>query len=597
MKCLSFSVPTGESIGEKLDDLKTGQSRVFESGHTLMLNWNDKSIAVIQQIALANESEGGGMMVVLSNLEKEEMEDRLQMAIDAKENPLDLMGTEVVFRKGNPILESDLKKVSAASSRAIIALTPPESTADEADANMLRQVLAIKALDEDFGKNGSHVVVELQDVDNRGLIEMVAPDTAEVIVNHDMIGRLMLQCARTPELAFVLDSMMGFEGSEFYFDTWPELHGCNFKEITVRFDDAIPVGFRNVDGDVRLNPADDDVYREGEEILVLAEDDDSYEPNAGTYSLEAGECNEGIDCPTLLMERPPEKVLFIGWRRDMADLISQLDEYVPENSELWLYNTIPASEREERLLDGGNKAELQLKNLKLKNAVGNSIVRRDLQLLQGVNNSGSLTGDEITLIDFDSMLILSDDSAGSMSSDSRGLAAVLIIQDMMDKMYADKKAKMTSMHAGQPHLDSLDPKSLKEPCIPMSEILDTRTKSLLSVANCRGYVLSNQIISSVIAQVAEEKDINVVLSELFSASGSETYIRPVEKFMNLDDGRDWSFWDVALMARRDREVAVGYKPVEMDYIEAEELIVNPPDKDKKRKWKKGDKIITFSLED
>ena len=587
-----------------------------------MLNWNDKSIAVIQQIALANESEGGGMMVVLSNLEKEEMEDRLQMAIDAKENPLDLMGTEVVFRKGNPILESDLKKVSAATARAIIALTPPESTADEADANMLRQVLAIKALDEDFGKNGSHVVVELQDVDNRGLIEMVAPDTAEVIVNHDMIGRLMLQCARTPELAFVLDSMMGFEGSEFYFDTWPELYGCTFKEITVRFDDAIPVGFRNVDGDVRLNPADEDVYGEGEEILVLAEDDDSYEPNAGTYSLEAGECKEEEDCPMDLMERPPEKILFIGWRRDMADLISQLDEYVPENSELWLYNTIPASQREERLLDGGNKAELQLKNLKLKNAVGNSIVRRDLQLLQGVNNSGNLTGDEITLIDFDSMLILSDESAGSMSSDSRGLAAVLIIQvgagvdfellsnsltfecrnpqlpqDMMDKMYADKKAKMASMYASQPRLDSLDPKSLKEPCIPMSEILDSRTKSLLSVANCRGYVLSNQIISSVIAQVAEEQDINVVLSELFSASGSETYIRPVEKFMNLDDGREWSFWDVALMARRYREVAVGYKPAEMDYIEAEELIVNPPDKDEKRKWKKGDKIITFALED
>ena len=32
----------GESIGEKLDDFKMGKSRVFESGHTLMLNWNDK---------------------------------------------------------------------------------------------------------------------------------------------------------------------------------------------------------------------------------------------------------------------------------------------------------------------------------------------------------------------------------------------------------------------------------------------------------------------------------------------------------------------------------------------------------------------------
>ena len=50
----------------------------------------------------------------------------------------------------------------------------------------------------------------------------------------------MLQCARMPELAFVLESMLGFEGSEFYFDQWPELYGKSFYEITCRMDDAIP---------------------------------------------------------------------------------------------------------------------------------------------------------------------------------------------------------------------------------------------------------------------------------------------------------------------------------------------------------------------
>ena len=167
---------------------------------------------------------------------------------------------------------------------------------------------------------------------------------------------------------------------------------------------------------------------------------------------------------------------------------------------------------------------------------------------------------------------------GSTSSDSRSLAAVLIIQDMMDKIYEAKKKKST------------DPDSVKKPCIPVSEILDTRTKSLLAVANCKGYVMSNQIISSVVAQVAEEKDINVVLTELFSASGSETYIRPVEKFVDLKENDEWSFWDVALKARQRREVAVGYKPADLDYTSAEELIINPPNKSTLRKWKEGDKV-------
>jgi len=52
------------------------------------------------------------------------------------------------------------------------------------------------------------------------------------------------------------------------------------------------------------------------------------------------------------------------------------------------------------------------------------------------------------------------------------------------------------------------------------------------------------------AQVAEEKDINIVLSELFSSEGSETYIRSVEKFVDLDEEVTMSFcfWDVALKA-------------------------------------------------
>ena len=41
-------------------------------------------------------------------------------------------------------------------------------------------------------------------------------DHQQVIVSHDLIGRLMLLAARSPWIAPVLTSLMGFEGSEFY---------------------------------------------------------------------------------------------------------------------------------------------------------------------------------------------------------------------------------------------------------------------------------------------------------------------------------------------------------------------------------------------
>lgn len=75
------------------------------------------------------------------------------------------------------------------------------------------------------------------------------------------------------------------------------------------------------DGILYLNPNNDLVFEKGDELLVLAEDDDTYEP------MEE-------DCvPVLNSKGPirspkaqtPERVLFIGWRRDMDALIQALN--------------------------------------------------------------------------------------------------------------------------------------------------------------------------------------------------------------------------------------------------------------------------------
>lgn len=99
-----------DSIGEKVDDLKKGKSRIIESDHTVILGWNDKSLAIIQQIALANESEGGGTICVLANMDKEEMEQKLVSAVNSHEHPLRLLGTEVIFRSGNPLVECEMRR-------------------------------------------------------------------------------------------------------------------------------------------------------------------------------------------------------------------------------------------------------------------------------------------------------------------------------------------------------------------------------------------------------------------------------------------------------------------------------------------------------
>lgn len=84
-----------ESVAEHVDDFKKGRSRVLENDHTLMIGWTSKSIPVLDQLALAAESEGGGNIVVLAEHDKEEMEEDLKNACRAVDGPLDLRGSQV----------------------------------------------------------------------------------------------------------------------------------------------------------------------------------------------------------------------------------------------------------------------------------------------------------------------------------------------------------------------------------------------------------------------------------------------------------------------------------------------------------------------
>jgi len=575
-----------ESIGEQVDNLRKGKSRVIECGHTLMLGWNDKSLPIIQQIALANESEGGGVVVVLAENDKNEMEETLESAIESRENALHLMGTEVIFRSGNPLVQFDLMKVGVLSARSIIMLAADNISPDESDSRMVRQVLSLKGMENLSG----HVVVEMQDVDNRELVNLVADDIAEVIVAHDIIGRLMIQCARQPGLAYILESLMGFEGAEFYLENWPQLEGLEFGAITCRFDEAVPIGIKkSKDGKVLLNPLSSVRIEEGDQIIVLAEDNDSYTVNDGTYKVKK-------NVPSLPQRLPAktEKMLFCGWRRDMADMIMQLDAYVSPGSELWLFNTVPVEKRVELLKDKGNKDELKCKNLVIKNAVGNPIIRRDLMVIKDIrvdkDGNSYHSGDEITVDQFDSLLILADhaDQTNIQTSDSRSLASLLIIQDIQSKLLEKRKKELMS----QGKVDEAEALRARD---PISEILDSRTRSLLSVVNCKGYVMSNQIVSAVIAQVAECRDLNLILSELLSAEGTEIYLRTVEDYIDVKKSEKFSFWDLAVRVRERREVLLGYKSVSETFPECKTHL-NPSNKGQPRVWQRGDSLIVLALD-
>jgi len=316
----------------------------------------------------------------------------------------------------------------------------------------------------------------------------------------------------------------------------------------------------------------------------------------------------------------------------MADMIQALDLLVEPGSELWLFNSVPVSDRIDLLLDKGNKRELDLNNLVVKNAVGNPTLRSDLVNIKALDEFGDETGEELPLTAFRSTLILSDESylesssrgrddAGdgvkaigqqnpsdhhALSSDGRSLASFLLVTDVRAEMLRGKMlnaAKEKAMLQGatrQPTVADLPPVVDEGRERIISEILDAaNTKSLLPQLECSGYVLSNRIVSDLIAQVAENPDMHPVLKELLGPTGSSFYLREIAEYVDLQEEGPLSFWDLAERARDRNEIAVGYKSVKDSYLdiemgEAEFTMINPPEKREPRSWEPGDILVTIA---
>jgi hypothetical protein len=104
-----------EAIQSMMAKLKKGANAVVEQGHTLLLGYSAFSVDIILEICDANTSDGGGVIVVLTDRVVEDLEKEFHAIVPEKA----LLGSEVVFRHGNVLNPGDLVKVGGAH-RALV---------------------------------------------------------------------------------------------------------------------------------------------------------------------------------------------------------------------------------------------------------------------------------------------------------------------------------------------------------------------------------------------------------------------------------------------------------------------------------------------
>jgi ion channel POLLUX/CASTOR len=516
-------------LEDKLDELRKGRSVVLEKDHTLILGWTPQIFTVISELVLANESrKSGAVIVVLADLDKVKMEDAIYERVPDTKN------TRVICRSGNPIDLTDLEIASPHTARSIIVLA--EGT--DPDTHVIKSVLALTN-NPNRRAEPYHIVTQIRDLKNMDVVKMVgAKDLIQPILTNDLIARVVAQTSRQSGLSQVYTELMDFSGDEIYFKQEPALSGKTYGEALFAYESSTLMGIRKEDGTIMMSPAMDTRIQSGDQVFVLAEDEDKID----FTGLDRIPLDESLIQIRGKATRPrPERALILGWNRSGSTIIRELDNYVARGSQVTVVSDIYNLEKKIRLDNG------KLKNQKVTVREGEI---RDRSLLEKLGAS-----------EYDHVIVLAYSHLEQQEADAITLITLLHLRDIAERD--------------------------ETPFSIVSEMLDLRNRELAEAAKVDDFIISEHLISLMMAQLSENAELLDIFNDIFDPEGAEIYLKPIGDYIKT--GQPINFYTVTEAARRRGETALGYRLMSEshDSEKAYGIHTNP---------KKSEKV-TFSAED
>jgi len=487
------------AIESQMERLRKGRSLVLETNHTLVLGWSTQIFTILNELMTANENQPNARIVILADKDKVDMEDEIRERVEIKGK------TRIICRNGSPIDPNDLEITNPHSAKSIIVL-PPENS--DPDTDVIKTVLAITN-NPNRRLEPYHIVTQIRNPKNMDVLKLVGEkDHVQAVETGDLIARVVAQTSRQSGLSVVYTELMDFGGDEIYFKQEPALTGKTFGEALLAYEDTCLMGLRKADGKILLSPPMDTRIEAGDQIFALSEDDDTI--RISNQSLPP--INEAvIRSNRSALEPQPEKCLILGWNRSGTTIVHELDNYVAKGSQVTVVADI-------------YNVEKQIK------AQGGKLKNQTLVVEEGETTDRDLL-DRLGVQDYDHVIVLAYSTVEPQEADAKTLVTLLHLRDMAQKD--------------------------ETPFSIVSEMLDLRNRELAEATQVDDFIVSEHLISLMMAQLSENADLLDVFTDIFDPEGAEIYLKPVSDYVT--PGTPVNFYTVVEAARRRGETTLGYR--------------------------------------
>jgi len=482
----------------QIDRLRKGRSLVLENDHTVILGWTPQVFTIISELVVANENrKGGAAIVVMADQDKVQMEDAIRERIPDTKN------TNVICRSGSPIDLTDIEIVSPHTARSIVVL--PEGS--DPDTHVIKSVLALTN-SPNRRAEPYHIVTQIRDPKNMDVVGMIGQrDIVQPVLTNELIARVVAQTSRQSGLSIVYTELMNFGGDEIYFKQEPALTGKTYSDALLAYEDSAVMGLRRADGTAQMNPPMDSTLQSGDAVIAVSADDDTIRIAAHPAAVDVS----AIHANGKRAKAAPEKCLILGWNRSGATILRELDSYVAKGSLVTVVTDLPNLDKQIRGYAG------KLINQKVEVKEGDTT---DRALLKSLN-----------IPDYDHVIVLAYSQLEPQEADAKTLVTLLHLRDMAEKD--------------------------ETPFSIVSEMLDLRNRELAEAAQVDDFIVSEHLVSLMMAQLSENRGLLPVFTDIFDPEGAEIYLKPIGDY--VEAGKPVNFQTVVAAANQRGETAIGYR--------------------------------------
>ena len=575
------------AISEKLDALKKGHSQIIETGHIVIIGFDENIYTLISQMEESNRNwTGNKKIVIVDNMPKEDMEHFVKEH-DQSMRPVGEDGyirnkkkknRNIIFRSGSIVSENTYTMASIEKARAIIIN-------DDDDFNVIRVMLAVvsylkkhNAYDSETMPAIVSLMHEKENITAAEIAAGVEPDSASkigksdntkvrVLYFEDILAHIFAQVCRQPGLSWVISEIFNYENAEIYIEAVKrsgeilekDFIGKSFGEISEMMKNSIAIGIQR-DTEIILNPNPrTEIFKAGDKIIHLAEDDNRIE-----LISDIDKEKIYVNVKQKEEETKPYNLLVFGWSVPLPEIIHEIDDYAVGGGTVRILTRHKSEDEATTVCPYYKK-------------------RRSKKAKRGVDDIGELIHlkriheDPIDPYDWENVKAHLEQEGVWTDPQKMPTDILILCQDGIDRIEADERAAVLLLNIRH----YLSEKKLDKEINITTEMNLPENQVLLQHTSVNDFIVGSEIANRMMVQVANNTCIYSIFTELLNDDGAEIYLKDLKEYVTDING-EFSFKDIERAARSrvdlpgesKQEIALGWIKFG-DNIEKPEVVLNP----------------------